>query len=133
MDVRYRISEGVVLSSATFRVASPPVSPDSKSLLSESEIFAMSARGSCRVDPGPAPLRIVVTLSASFMGDWLYGVTKRLVFSRSLTFSAFAMLRFRALAVRGGGTDLALMRPTKGSPGVVVVFEGIAPSSAKIR
>ena len=93
----------------------------------------MSARGFCGVDPGPEPSKIAFTLSESSMGDWLYGVRKILVLSRSLTFSTFAMLRFRALAVRGGGTDLALMRPTKGSPRAAAVFEGIAPSSAKIR
>ena len=50
--------------------------------------------------------------------------------SRSLIFSAFAMLHFTDLMVRGGGTDLALMRPRKGSPGVTGAFEGMAPSSA---
>ena len=48
-------------------------------------------------------------------------------------FSTFAMLCFTVLAVRGGGTDITLMRPTKGSPGAIGVFEGIAPSSAYIR
>ena len=52
---------------------------------------------------------------------------------RSLMPSTFAMLRFKALAVRGGGTDPTLMRPRKGSLGATGVFEGIAPSSAKIR
>ena len=118
MDVPYRISGGVLVSGPA--LATPP-------LLSESDIFATSAKGSCGVDPGPVPLRIV-TLSASSMGDWLYCVRKRLVLSRSLMFSTFAMLRFTALAVRGGGTDLALMRPRNESPGATGVFEGIAPS-----
>ena len=127
MDVRYRISRDVVSSSAA--LASPPLSPDSKSLRSESDIFATSARGSCGVDPGPVPLRIV-TLSASPMGDKLYGVRKRLVLSPPLMFSTFVILRFTVLALRGGGTDMASMRPKKGSPGVKGDFEGIAPSSA---
>jgi hypothetical protein len=63
------------------------------------------------------------------MGDSLYGVRKILMLSRSLIFSNFAMLRFTALALRGGGTNLAMMRPKKGSPGATGVFEGIAPSS----
>jgi hypothetical protein len=120
MDVPYWISGGVVLGSAAF--TSPTLPSDSKVLRSESDIFAMSARGSCGVDPGPVPLRIV-TFSASSMGDWLYGVRKRLVLLRSLMFSNFVMLRFTTLTVRGGGTDLALMRPRKGSPGVTGVFE----------
>ena len=98
-------------------------------LRSESDIFATSARGVCGVDPGPVPLRIV-TFSASSRGDLLYVVRKRLVFSWSLMFSTFVMLRFTALTVRGGGTDLTLMRPRKGSLGETGVFEGIAPSSA---
>ena len=126
MDVRYRNSGGVI--SSTAALASPPLPSDSKALLSESDIFATSARGTCSVDPGPVPLRIV-TFSVSSMGDWLYGVRKRQVLSRSLTFSSFAMLRFTALTVRGGGTDLTLMRPRKGSPGATGAFEGIAPSS----
>ena len=126
MDVRYRISGCFVSDSA---LESPPLSPDSKALRSESDIFATSARGSCGVDPGPVLLRIV-TLSASPMGDSLYGVRKRLVLSRSLMFSTFAMLHFTASMVRGGGTDLTLMRPRKGSLGATDVFEGIAPSSA---
>ena len=108
MDVPYRI----VSVSAAF--VSPLLSPDSKASpsRSESDIFATSARGSCAVDPGPVPL-IIVTLSASSIGDWLYGVKKRvvLVWSSNLMFSAFAMLSFTTLTVRGGGTDLALMRP----------------------
>ena len=95
MDVPYRIPGGVVSGSAVF--ASPTLLPDSKSLLSESDIFAMSARGSCGVDPGPAPL---VSLSVSSIGDWLYDVRKRLVFSRSLMFSHFAMLRFTVWAAQ---------------------------------
>ena len=96
MDVRYRISGGVVSGSAA--LASPPPRPDSKALRSESDIFATRARGSCGVDPGPVGLRIA-TLPSSSMGDWLYGVRKRLVLVRSLMFSTFAMLRFTALAV----------------------------------
>ena len=126
MDVPYRTPGGVV-GSALF--ACPP---DSKSLLPESDIFATSARGSCRVDPGPVPLRIV-TFSASSMGDLLYDVRKRLVLPRSLIFPNFAMQRFTVSADRGGGTDPTLMRPTKGSPGETAVLEGIAPSSAYIR
>ena len=57
----------------------------------------MKARGSCGVDPGPVQLR--VTLSSSPMGDWLYGVRKRLVLVPSSMFSASAMLSFMALAV----------------------------------
>ena len=71
MDVQYQIpdTEGVVLGSAT----SPTLPSDSIALRSESDIFATSARGSCAVDPGPVPLRIV-TFSVSSMGDSLYGV-----------------------------------------------------------
>ena len=108
---------------------SAPLLPNSKALRSESDIFATSASGFCGVDPGPAPLR-KVTFSASSKGDWQCSVRKRLVLSRSLMFSTFAMLPFRVLTVRGGGTDLTLMRPMKGSLGVTGVFEGIAPSSA---
>ena len=127
MDVPCRIPGVVVPGSVA--LASPPLLPDTKSLLSESDIFATRARGSCGVDPGPVPLRIV-TLSVSSMGDWLYDVRKRLVLSRSLMFSMVAMQRFTDLAVRGGGTDPILMRPRKGSPGETGVFEGSAPSSA---
>ena len=91
--------------------------------------ISTSARGSCWVDPGPVPLRIV-TFSASSMGDRLYGVRKRVVLVRFLMFSTFAMLRFTVWEVRGGGTDSTLMRPRKGSPGAIGVFEGMAPSSA---
>ena len=96
-------------------------------LRSESVIFATRTKGSSGVDPGRVLLKIVI----SSKGDSLNGERKRLVFSRSLTFSTFAMLRFIALALRGpgGGTDLALMRPTNGSLGETGVFEGIAPSS----
>ena len=127
MDVPYRIPGGVVSGSAA--LASPPLLPDSKALLSDSDIFATSTRGSCGVDPGPVLLRIVI-LSVSSMGDWLYDVRKRLVLSRFLMFSKFAMQRFTVPAVRGGGTDVNLMRPRKGSPGETGVFEGSAPSSA---
>ena len=122
MDVPYRIV------SASAALVSPLRSPVSKSLRSASDIFATSARGSSGVEPGPVPFR-TVTLSASSMGDWLYGVRKSIVLVRSLMSSTFAMLRFTALTVRGGGTDLALMRPRKGSPGTTGVFKGIAPSS----
>ena len=124
MDVRYWI---VVSGSAA--LASSPLPSDSKVLRSESDIFATSAKGSCGVDPGPVPLR-KITVSASPMGDWLYGVRKRLVLSLLLMFSTFIMLRFTAVTVRGGGTYLAFMRPRKGSPAVIGVFEGMAPSSA---
>jgi hypothetical protein len=86
---------------------------DSKALLSESDNFATNARGFCGLNPGPVPLWIV-NMSASSMGDSLYGVRKRLVLSPSLMFSTFTILHFTALALRGGGTDLALMRPRKG-------------------
>ena len=119
----------VVSNSATLSTLLYPFFRSPRALRSESDIFATSARGSCGVDPGPVPLRII-TFSASSMGDWLYGVRKRVVLVRSLMFSTFAMLRFTALAVRGGGTDLALMCPKKGSPGATNVFEKIAPSSA---
>ena len=125
MDIRYWISEDAVSGSA---LASLPLPSDSKALRSESDIFATSARGSCGVDPGPIPLRIV-NFSASSMSDWLYGVRKRVVPVRSLMFSTFAMLRFTVLAVRGGGTDLALMRPRKGSS-AIGVFKGIPTCSA---
>ena len=126
MDVRYRIS-GVSVS-GTAALASPSLPSDSKALRSESDIFATRARGSCGVDPGPVPLRIT-TLSALRMGVLLYGVRKRLVLSPSVMFSSVAMVHFTVSAIRGGGTDLALIRPRKGSPGVGVL-EGIAPSSA---
>ena len=60
---------------ADTRLASPlaPLPLDSKALGSKSVIFATSARGSCSVDLGPVPLRIV-TFSVSTMGDWLCGV-----------------------------------------------------------
>ena len=86
MDIPYRIPGDVVSGSVAF--ASPTLLPDSNSLLSDSDIFATSARGSFGVDPGPAPL---VSLSVSSIGDWLYGVRKRLVLSRSLMSSHFAM------------------------------------------
>ena len=125
MDVPYLISD-----SAAF--ASPTLPSDSKTLRSESDIFATSARGSCGMDPGPIPLR-TVTFSSSSIGDSLYSVRKRVVLARSLMFSTFEMLCFTVLAVRGGGTELALMRPKKGLPASTGVLEGIAPSSAKIR
>ena len=127
MDVQYWIFGDFVSGSAA--LASSPLPSDSKALRSEFDIFATSARGSCGVDPGPEPLRII-TMSASSMGDWLFGVRKRLVLFPLLMLSTFAMLRFTALTVRGGGTNLAKMRPRKGSPGVIGVFEGIPPSSA---
>ena len=49
--------------------------------------------------------------------------------SASLMFSTSAMLPFTALTVRGGGTDLALMRPMKRSPAATGVLEGMALSS----
>jgi hypothetical protein len=93
MDVRYRISRGVVSGSAA--LASLP--SDSKSLRSESDIFATSARGSCGVDPGPVPLRIV-TLWASSMGDWLYGVRK------TSAFTVFDVLQFCNAALYSFGS-----------------------------
>ena len=80
------------------------------------------------MDPGPVRLKIAI-LSGSPMGDWLYGVRKRVVFAH-LMFSTSAMPPFTPLTLRGGGTDLALMRPRKGSPAVTGVLEGIALSSA---
>ena len=124
MDIRYWISGDGVSGSAA--LASPPLPSDSKTLRSESDIFVTNARGSCGLDPGPVPLRII-TLSVSSMGDSLYGERKRLVLSSPLMFSTFLMLRFTDLTMRGGGT---LMRPRNESPGVTGVFEGIPPSSA---
>ena len=98
MDVRYRISGVAVSLADSAALAGPPLPPDSKAVRSESDIFATRARGSCGLDPGPVRSKIV-TLSASSMGDWLYGVRKRLVFVRSLMFSTFAMLRFKPLTV----------------------------------
>ena len=126
MDMPYRISGDVV--SGSEALESLPLPSDSKALRSESDIFATNAKGSCGVDPGPMPLRIV-TFSASPMGIWLYGVRKIVAFVH-LMFSTSVMLRFTFFTVRGGGTDLALTRPRKGSPGVTGVLEGIAPSSA---
>ena len=125
MDVPYRIPVRVLSGSAA--LASPALP---SALRSGSDTSATSASGSCGVVPGPLPSRIVVIFSASSIGDLLYDVRKRLVPPRSLIFSDFAMQRFTVLAVRGGGTDPALMRPMKASPGVKDVFEGIAPSSA---
>ena len=98
MDVLYRMPEGVASGSSA--LASPPLLPDSKTLRSESDNFATSARGSCGVDPGPVRLRIV-NLSASPMGNWLYGVRKRLMLvgSFKLMSSAFAILSFIALTL----------------------------------
>ena len=119
MDLPYRTSSDSVLAA----IASPPL------LRSESDIVATNARGSSGVDPGSVRLWIV-TLTASSKGDWLNGERKRLVFLRSSMFSAFAMLRFTFLAVRGGATDWTLMRPTKGLLRLPGVCEGTAPSSA---
>ena len=93
-------------------------------------MFATNARGSCSVDPGPVPLKMVI-FSVSPIGDWLYGVRKIEAFVH-LMFSTSAMQPFTALTVLGGGTDLALMRPRKGSPAAIGVFkfEGIALPSA---
>ena len=89
-------ASGVVVSGSAV-LSSPPLPSDSKAL---PEIFATKARESCGVDPGPLAIRLrAVTLSASHMGDWLYGVRKRLVFVSLLMFSAFAMLSFIAFAV----------------------------------
>ena len=122
MDLRYW-----TVASGTVALASSLV--PSKALRSKSDIFATSAKGSCGVDPGPVPLRKII-LSASFMGDWLYRVRKRLVLSPPLMLSTFVMQRFTVSVMRGGGTEFALIRPRKGSPGVTGDFEGIAPSSA---
>ena len=99
MNIQYWISADVVSGSAPL-ASSPesPLPPDSKAVRSESDIFATSAKGSCDVDPGPVRSRII-TSPASPMGDWLYGVRKRVVLVQSLMFSTFAMLRFTALAV----------------------------------
>ena len=122
MDVPYWIPGCVVSGFAA------PLPSDSIALRSESGIFATSATGADAEDPRPVPLRLV-NLSASSMGDLLYGVRKIAVFSRSLMFSTFAMLRFTALALRGGGTNLVTIRPVKGSSGLTGVFEKIDPSS----
>ena len=95
MDARYLISGDAVLLIGS---ASPPLSPDSRALLSESDIFATSAKGSCGVDPGQVRFRIA-TLSAPPMGDWLYGVRKRLELVGSLMSSTFAILSFIVLTV----------------------------------
>ena len=103
MDVRYRISESVVVTGTrTAALSSPPLRAlplDFK--LFKIQVSATKARGSCGVDPGPLAIRLrAVILSVSSMGDRLYGVRKRLMFVlRSLMFSAFAMLSFIALAV----------------------------------
>ena len=81
------------------------------------------------MDPGPVLLRMI-NFSASPIGDWLYVVRKRLVFPLSFMFSTFAMLRFTLSTVRGGGTDLYLIRARKGSPAATGDFDGMAPSSA---
>ena len=128
IDVRYRIPGAIVSGSAALALVSPPFPSDSKVIRSESDIVATRARGSCGVDPGPVPLRIVI-FSASPMGDSLYGVRKSLLLVLSLMFSTFAILHFTASALRGGGTDRALMRPRNTSPGVTGVFKGMAPSS----
>jgi hypothetical protein len=96
MDVRCRISDGVVSSSSA--LANPVLPSDSKALRSESDIFETRARGSCGVDLRPVRLSIS-TLSALPMGDSLYGERKRIVFVRSLMFSTFAMVCFTALVV----------------------------------
>jgi hypothetical protein len=41
-----------------------------------------------------------------------------------------SQLRFTALTVRAGGTDLILIRPRNGSSGVTGIFDGIPPFSA---
>ena len=75
MDVRYRIFGGVANVSGSAALARSPLPSDSKALRSESDIFATRAMGSCGVDPGPVRLKIA-TLSASSLGDCLYGVRK---------------------------------------------------------
>ena len=89
MDIPYRIPGDVASGSAALACSTLP--SDSKALRSGSDIFATSARGSCGVDPGPVPLRIVIIFSVSSMGDLLYDVRKRLVLPRSWMFSNFAM------------------------------------------
>jgi hypothetical protein len=109
--------------------ACSPLPSDSKAFRSESESFATRATGSCGMDPIPVCWRMA-TLRFSSMGDWLDGVRKSLVRVWSSKFSAFARRRFTDFTTRGGGTDVALTRPRKGSPGVTAVFEGMIPSSA---
>ena len=58
-----------------------------------------SASGSCGADPGPVPLRIVAFSASSKKETSAFDVF------------TFAMLPFTTLTVRGGGTDLILMRP----------------------
>ena len=129
MDAPY-LTSGDVESGSAALVSPLQVLPSvSKALRSETDIFATSARGSCGMDPGPIPLRIVI-FSASSIGDSLYSEGKRVVLARSLMFSTFEILCFTVLTVRGGGTELDLMRPKKGSPASTGVLEGIAPSSA---
>ena len=127
MGKPYLSSGDVVSGSAALET--PLLPSDSKALRSESDIFATSAKGSRGVVPGPVPLRIV-TFSASSIGDSLYSVRKRVVLVRSLMFSTFAMQRFTVSAVRGGGRDLAFIRPRKGSPAATGVLQGIALSPA---
>ena len=125
MDVQYRISADAVSGSV---LANPPLPSDSKALRSESDIFATSTIGSCGVDPGPV---VLLSMSAAPKGEWLNSEGKRLVPSslRSFMFSAFAMQYFTVVALRGGGTDITSIRPTKALLGVTGVFEGMAPSS----
>ena len=52
------ISDPWKCSISSAALASPLLLPDSKSFLSDSDIFAASARGSCGVDPCPIRLRI---------------------------------------------------------------------------
>ena len=131
MNTPYLTSEDVVSGSA--ELASPLLPSETKALLSESDIIATSTRGSCGVNPGPVPVLLrIISFFVSSIGDLLYGVRNRLMLSPSLPvmFSTAAMLRFKVLAVRGGGTDPTLMRPREGSLGVTGILEGIAPSSA---
>jgi hypothetical protein len=80
MGVQYLVfGAEVVLGLIVVRIL--PIMPstmDSKALRSESRNFVTKARGSCGKDPGPVWLRIV-TFPASSIGDWLYGVRKRLL------------------------------------------------------
>ena len=88
MDVRYRISGPGGVPFPNLNLTGKRRSE------SDSEILATKTRGSCGVDPGPARLRITLSLLA--MGNWLSGVMKRIVLVRSLMFSTFAMVRFTA-------------------------------------
>ena len=81
MDIPYPISGGVVSGSAV--LASPPLLPDPKSLVSGSDIFATSARGSCGEDPVPIRLRMVLARDPLFRRILVF---KNKMMNRSLSY-----------------------------------------------